>query len=408
MMRALCFVLLLASASAADWRQWRGDARNGVVSHRVDFDKLPAALTAAWSAEIGTGYAAPIVSGTRVFTFSRQQGREVVQALDRATGKPIWSASYPAPFKKNPAATSMQDGPFASPLLYQNTHLITWGASAILSCFDAATGKLLWRNDYSALQKTDDGFTGAAASPIASNGRLFIHTGDDRGGKFLALDVRSGKQIWATNPGAGPGYSSPIIHNLGGVSMLITMSNDAVFAVAEDTGRLLWSHPFIDQYKENIITPIADQDKVLVSGVRNGTHLLRMEIQADKSWKVAPVWKNLQVPMYMCSPVLDGDTIYAFSNRSKGQFVALSLATGNLLWQSPGRDASSASLILAGNAILATTVEGDLLVLKKDNAKFSLTKKYKVADSAIWAHTALADREIYIKDATHLRKYRGL
>lgn len=407
-MRLFCFVLLLATAVGADWRQWRGFSRNGLASHKVDFDKLPAELTAEWKVEIGTGYAAPIVSGARVCTFSRQRGREVVQAFDRATGKPQWRADYPAPFKKNPAATTMDDGPFATPLLYNGTHLVTWGASGILSCFDAATGKLLWRNDYSAQQKTDDGFAGAAASPIGNNGRIYLHTGDDRGGKFLALDVRNGRQVWAANPGAGPGYASPVIHNLRGVSMLITLSNASVFAVAEDDGRILWSHPFKDEYKENIVTPMVEQDRVLVSGVRNGTHLMRMEIQEDKSWKVYPVWKNTEVTMYMSSPVLDGDTIYAHSNRKKGQFVALSLATGKLLWQTEGRDAASASLIQADNAILATTVEGDLLVLRKNKEKFDLAKKYKVADSAVWAHTALAGGDIFIKDATQLRKYRGL
>ena len=336
-MRILFLAVLLVTAAAADWRQWRGFSRNGMASHKVNFDGLPAELTADWNAEIGTGYAAPIVSGTRVFTFARQQGREVAQAFDRASGKPLWRADYPAPFRKNPAATTMQDGPFATPLLYNGTHLITWGASGILSCFDAATGRLHWRNDYTGQQKTDDGFTGGAASPIGNNGRIYLHTGDDRGGKFLALDVRNGKQVWATNPGAGPGYSSPVIHNFRGVSMLITMSNGTVFAVAEDDGRLLWSHPFPDTYKENIVTPIVDQDKVLVAGVRNGTLLLRMGIQEDRTWKVHPVWKNAEVTMYMSSPVLDGDTIYGFSNRSKGQFVALSLATGKVLWQTKAR-----------------------------------------------------------------------
>lgn len=407
-MRAICFVFLLATAAGADWRQWRGFSRNGLASHKLDFDKLPAELTAEWNVEIGTGYAAPIVSATQVFTFSRQQGREVVRAFDRATGRPVWKADYPAPFKKNPYATEMQDGPFATPLLYNGTHLVTWGASGVLSCFEASSGKLLWRNDYSSQQKTDKMFTGAAASPIGNNGRIYLHVGDDRGGKFLALDVRTGKQAWALDPGAGPSYASPVIHNYRGVSMLITMSNSTVFAVGEADGRLLWSYPFKDQYNENVVTPIVDQDKVMVSGVRNGTHLLRMELQEDKSWKVAPVWKNEEVTMYMSSPVADGDTAYAFSSRKKGQFVALSLSTGKLLWQSEGRDATSASLIQADNGIVATTVEGELVVLRKDKEKYSMAKKYKVANSAVWAHTALADGEIFIKDENHLRKYHGL
>ena len=67
-----------------------------------------------------------------------------------------------------------------------------------------------------------------------------------------------------------------------------------------------------------------------------------------------------------------------------------------------------ASLILTDNAVLATTVEGDVLVLRKDKEKYDLARKYKVASSAVWARSAFAGGEIFIKDETHLRKYRGL
>jgi len=408
MMRAFLCVVLLASLSASDWRQWRGFSRNGLVSHKVDFEKLPAELTEVWSVPAGTGYAGPIVSGDRVYTFTRQDGKEVTQAFDRATGKAVWKAEYPVPFKKNQYAREMQDGPFSTPLLYNGTHLVTWGVSGVLSCFSAASGKLLWRNDYTSQVKTDNMFTGAAASPIGNNGRIYLHTGDDRGGRFLALDVRNGKEVWASDVGAGPGYASPVIHNYRGVSMLISMSNSTVFAVGEADGRLLWSHPYKDQWMENIVTPVATQDQVLVSGVRGGTFLLRMILREDRSWAVEPAWKNGDVAMYMSSPILDGDTVYGHSGKKKGQFVAMSLATGKVLWETAGRDASSASLIQADNAIFVSTVEGDLLVLRKDKEKYDLARKYKVANSAVWSHAAFAGGELYIKDETHLRKYRGL
>jgi outer membrane protein assembly factor BamB len=408
MMRIAILFLILLVASAADWRQWRGFSRNGMTSHKVNLEKLPEELKLEWSVEAGSGYAAPIVAGERVFTFTRQGGREVVQAFDRATGKLLWRQEYAAPFTKNRYATEMADGPFATPMVYNNTQLVTWGVTGVLSSFEAATGRLQWRNDYSERTKTDNLFTGVAATPLGNSGRLYLHLGDDRGGNFVSLDAASGRQLWSTQPGAGPGYASPVIHHYRGVSMIITMSAASVFAVEEASGRLLWTYPFRDQYNENIVTPIVMQDRVLVSGVRNGTVLLRMEPQEDGSWKVMPVWRNAEVSMYMSSPVVDGETVYAHSNRKKGQFVALSLASGEMLWQSDGRDGTSASLILTDNAVLATTVEGELLVLRKDKAKYNVAKRYRVADSAVWAHAALADGEIYIKDETHLRKYRGL
>ena len=41
----------------------------------------PPSLTLAWKADVGAGYASPIVVGTRVYMFSRQEPLEVLQAL---------------------------------------------------------------------------------------------------------------------------------------------------------------------------------------------------------------------------------------------------------------------------------------------------------------------------------------
>lgn len=407
-MRKFCALLFLPFLYGTDWAQWRGPLRNGSVKHRIDFEKLPESLTKDWDIEVGTGYSAPLIFGARVYVFARQGVNEVVMSLNRADGTIVWKAGYPAPFTRNKYALSMQDGPFATPLLYDESHLITWGVTGVLSCFDPPTGRLLWRNDYSAGIKTDNLFTGIAASPAGSGGRIYVHVGDDRGGRFLALNVSNGRELWATQPGAGPGYASPIIHSYRGVPMLITLTNQSVIALDERDGRPLWSFPFKDQWMENIVTPIAERDSVVVSGVRNGTFLLRMEIGEDRNWKVRQIWQSPDTAMYMSSPVLDGDTLFVHSSKKKGQFAALDFANGMVRWQTDGRDASSASIIQTDNALLITTVEGDLLVARKNKERFNAVKRYKVADSAVWSHSAFAGGELLIKDSSRLRKYRGL
>lgn len=408
MMRLIAVLLSLLSLSAADWRQWRGFSRNGSTSEKVDIGKLPDTLSAAWSVPAGGGAAGPIVSGDRVYLFDRDSGKDRVRAFERASGKEVWAHSYPAPFKKHSSAHAYNEGPFSTPLLYNNERLLTWGISGIVSCFDAPTGRLLWRRaDFSPVS-TAGNFTGVAASLIGNAGRVYLHTGDDRGGKFRALDVETGKDVWAVDVGAGPGYSSPVIHNFRGVSMLISISNASVFAVAEEDGRLLWTYPFPDTWLENIVTPLVDQDKVLVSGVRQGTHLLKMELLEGGRWTVHRAWYEADLPMYMSSPIADGDTVYALSFRKKGQFVAFSLETGKRLWESEGRETNHAALLSADGAILAMTVEGDLLILKKEKEKLSIAKRYPISDSDVWAFPAFSGGELFVKDATHLRMFRGL
>src|SRR6478736_3087427 len=80
---------VLAQNSGADWPQWRGPNRDGTVPNYAEPKALPEKLTQRWKVEVGSGYATPIVIGNRVFTFSRQEDKEVMRALDAANGKVI-------------------------------------------------------------------------------------------------------------------------------------------------------------------------------------------------------------------------------------------------------------------------------------------------------------------------------
>src|SRR5687767_15029300 len=175
MARRICFVVLagalVLSESAigqqADrtrvegWPQWRGSNRDGAASFTVP-KSWPEKLTLKWKVEVGTGYAAPITVGDRVFAFSRQGEDEVMRALDAATGKTIWETKYNATYKPVVAATRTHGtGPKSTPT-YADGRLYTLGMTGVVSAFDGANGKLLWQ---SAQPKTEPMYH-TAMSPI--------------------------------------------------------------------------------------------------------------------------------------------------------------------------------------------------------------------------------------------------
>src|SRR6478752_4810461 len=86
------------------WPQWRGANRDGAATFTAPA-AWPEKLNLKWRVDVGTGYAAPITVGDRVFAFSRQGEDEVMRALDAATGKRLWETKYHAPYKPIPAAT---------------------------------------------------------------------------------------------------------------------------------------------------------------------------------------------------------------------------------------------------------------------------------------------------------------
>jgi outer membrane protein assembly factor BamB len=396
----LALVILLSATVAgldAQWPQWRGPHRDGVIAAENVPAAWPANLTPRWTLKVGEGYSTPVAANGRIFVHSRQDPEEVVTAVDLATGKPAWMARYQAAFNKNKYANEMSKGPFSTPLV-ANGIVYTLGTGAVLSAFDEKTGAVVWRKDWSKEIDTSKLFTGTAMSPIIDSGMLIVHVGDDTKGAFRALDPRTGAEKWSL-PGHGPGYSSPVSRAGKPSPQIITMTDKAVVGVETATGKLLWQIPFPDEWHENIVTPTLVNDLVIISGTRKGTFAYRLEMKPPSTWTPVQVWHNADVPMYMSSPVADAGFVYGFSSRRKGQLFCLEAATGKVTWTTEGRTGMNAALQIAGPNLIVLTTEGELIVLRKNPDKYDEVRRYKVADSQTWAQPVLLKNGVVVRSA---------
>jgi outer membrane protein assembly factor BamB len=378
------------------WPQWRGPNRDGVVPAAAVPAAWPDKPTLAWKQSIGEGYSSPVVAGGRVFVHSRRDPDEIVSAFDVASGKPIWTARYAAPFSKNQYAVQMARGPNSTPLVYEG-RVFTLGMSAILSSFDAATGELRWRKDWSKEIDTSRLFTGTAMSPIVEAGLLIVHVGDDARGAFRAFDPASGAERWSL-PGHGPGYASPIVAAAAGTRQIVTMTDKAIVGVDPSNGRLLWQVPFPDEWNENIVTPTVAGDVLVISGTRKGTFGYRLEKTGD-AWAARELWRNTDLPMYMSSPVADGTFVYGLSSRRKGQIFCIDARTGAAKWATEGRAAQNAALVSAGPNLVVLTSDGELVVARRSPEKYEEIKRYQVASSQTWSHPVVLGDRVVIRDA---------
>jgi outer membrane protein assembly factor BamB len=390
------WISLAGAVLSAQWPQWRGPNRDGVVAAANVPAAWPAKPTLQWTQKVGEGYSTPVVADGRIYVHSRQDPDEVVTAMDLTTGKPLWTARYPSSFNKNKYANEMSKGPFSTPLV-ANGIVYTLGTSAVLSAFDARSGAIKWRKDWSKEIDTSKLFTGTAMSPIVDGKLLIVHVGDDTDGAFRAFDAASGAEKWSL-PGHGPGYASPIVTTFGGVRQLITMTDKAVVGVSVSDGKALWQIAFPDEWNENIVTPVVAGDILVVSGIRKGTFGYRI---AKNGAALTPTqaWHNAEVPMYMSSPVADGGYIYGFSNKRKGQLFCLDAKTGMVTWATEGRAGTNAALQSAGANLVVLTTEGDLIVASRNPEKFEERHRYKVADSQTWAQPVLLRNGFIIRNA---------
>ena len=400
---AAVLVALSCVTLSAQWPQWRGPQRDGVVAPAFVPSAWPEKPVRLWTEPVGEGYSTPVTADGRVFVHARTDPDEVVTAFDLASGKTLWRQTYQSEFKKNQYAKDMSKGPFSTPLVADG-RLFTLGTSAVLTSFDAATGAVKWRKDWSKEVDTSKLFTGTSMSPIIAGGLLIVHVGDDTKGAFRAFDPLTGTEKWSL-AGHGPGYASPVVRDIGGTGKsaghLITLTDSAVVGIEATTGKGLWTIPFPDEWHENIVTPVFAGDLVVISSMRKGTLGYRIEPKGD-GWMTTQVWHNADVPMYLSSPVADGHYVYGFSSKRKGQLFCLDATTGKVAWTTDGRGGTNAALQSAGPNLVVLTTDGDLLVVKRNPAKYEELRRYDMSDSETWAQPVLLKDRILIRDAASL------
>jgi outer membrane protein assembly factor BamB len=391
---AVMSTMTFAQGASPGWSQWRGPRRDGTVTAALPAT-WPATLTKRWELRVGAGHASPVVAGDRVVVHAREGDREVTRAIALATGKEIWRDEYAAPYTVNSAARAHGAGPKSTPTI-AGGRVFTFGIGGILSGLDLKTGKLLWRTPPPAALPE----YGTAMSPLAEGALVIVHLGGRNNGALTAFDAATGAVRWRWD-GDGPAYASPVVATIGGTRHLITQTQQSIVSVNAANGALLWRAPFSTPFNQNAVTPIVSGDLVIYSGLDAGVTAVRLARKGNQ-WVASPAWKNDQVSMYMSSPVIIGKTLYGLSHRNSGQFFALDLVTGKTLWTSKGREGENASIIAAGPLLLLSTTNAELIVAKANPAKFEEVRRYTVANSAVWAHPAIAPRAVLVKDVDKL------
>jgi outer membrane protein assembly factor BamB len=171
--------------------------------------------------------------------------------------------------------------------------------------------------------------------------------------------------------------------------------------VSVKTGELLWRRPFTTPSNTTAQTPILYRDMLIQTGRENGVTAFRV-LRRENAWKTEDVWRTTDVSLHMTNGVVVDGVFYGLSHLNSGQYFALDLDSGRVLWTSEPRQATNAAMVSAGKTIFALEDDAELVVLRASRAGFEPLRRYDVADSETWAQPAISGRRAYVKDVSKL------
>ena len=296
-------------------------------------------LKPLWSVPVAGGYSGPAVAGNRVYVtdmvtqadakvdnFGRKkfQGTERVHCIDNSNGKILWTHEYPVTY-----GISYPAGPRCTPLV-DGDRLYTLGAEGDLFCFEAATGKVIWSKALKTVYNTESPLWGYAAHPLIDGENLITLAGGE-GSQTVALNKKTGQEVWRFGTAKETGYSPPTIIEAGGVRQLILVNPEAVNSVNPVDGKPYWSIIYTADNGSIIMSPVRTGNYLFIGGYSNRNLL----IELDPSQPAAKeVWRNQakkgMSPVNVQPFVID-DIVYGCDQ--SGELMAFKIATGERLWE---------------------------------------------------------------------------
>lgn len=392
---AFLFLIFSAATLKADWPQWRGPNRDGAVTNFAPPETWPDNLKQLWRVETGEGWSSPVLTGNRVFLHSRSGDEEVVSSFAFDSGELIWEDRYAAPGSVHPAGDNHGIGPKSTPAAAEGK-LYTLGIGSILTCYESATGKVLWRKKYAERFPKPAPSCGTSMSPLIIDDMCVVHVGVDAKGELLALDAVTGEERWKYD-GDGPGYGSLVEATLGGKRQLVAPVSRFWIGLSIESGELLWRRAYPTQSSQNILTPVIFGEQVIVGGIGNTTAAWKLE-----NGEMISNWENPRAPLHMSSLTRAGDRIFGLSSRKKGQLFCADANTGEVIWSSPENFAKFANIIQGGGIVVVLTGDGRLIFLDSEAEEFAPIASYEVSQNRSWTVPILEAGRILIKDENSL------
>ncbi len=278
--RSLAALLLMlaralpAAAAVPDgpfWPEFHGPGRTNISRETGLMKAWPAGgPQRLWTfGGCGKGFSGVTIAGGLLFLSGDFGDEERLIALDLA-GNLKWQIPHGKAWK-GPQPGSRSAPTWNEGLLYHLT------PHALLSCFEAATGKTVWSVDLKQAFDARVGSWGFTESVIVEGDLLLCMPGGP-GGRVVALDKKTGKTVWAnTEIRDRAAYSSPIVVTHGGVRQYVTLAHESILGVDVKTGKQLWSHPHPSTCDQNVTSPIYHDGGVFVtSGHKAGARVARL------------------------------------------------------------------------------------------------------------------------------------
>jgi len=209
-----------------------------------------------WQVEVPRGHSSPCLWGDKIFLTGQDGEKLVTLCLNRGTGKELWRAA--APVAKLETTHRIGSPAAPTPCADGERVYVYFGSFGVIA-YDFA-GKEVWRKELPAPVVE----FGTGASPLLAEGKVILVADQDMGSHLLALDAKTGAQVWRTErPEFRRSFSTPFLWEHDGIAEIIVAGSLWVRSYEVKDGRERWSSRGMARVSN--ASPVAGDGLLIVS-----------------------------------------------------------------------------------------------------------------------------------------------
>jgi outer membrane protein assembly factor BamB len=381
-----CLLFLPLPQLRAEWPQWRGPDLNGIsLETRWSADWPDEGPRQLWRAEVGIGFSSVAVSQGRLFTLGNSEDQDTIYCLDAQTGQPLWTYAYPSPL----APKFYEGGPGATPTVDGNV-VYTLSKQGDLFCFEAGTGRVIWKTNLPETTEATIPTWGFSSSPLPWKNLLILNVGS----AGTAVEKRSGKVVW-TSGNESAGYATPVPFTHEQETYALIFGFRWLSSVRLKDGREMWRVPWKTRHDTNCADPLIYENSFFVSSHSKDGALMTLGVEPPEV-----IWEEREIFSHLSPGVISGGHLYIFSgqaDRPGGLFKCLDLRSGETRWRRD--DLGIGSLKMAGDKLIILSEKGELIVARANPEEYEQLARAQVLGGRCWTVPVLSEGLLYARNA---------
>jgi outer membrane protein assembly factor BamB len=375
-----------------DWPGFRGPDRDGIIHGTqivTDWTESPPAEL--WRRPVGPGWSSFAVHGSLFYTQEQRGNDEVVSCYDLAIGKPVWRHRDTARFWESNGGA----GPRGTPT-FSGGQVYALGATGILNVLDALDGSVLWSRNAGSDTDTKIPTWGFSGSPLVIDDAVIVAVA----GSLIAYERSTGDPLWSRMAG-GDCYSSPHLYHTAGIAQILLQNDAGIISVAPTDGTLLWEHEWPGH---PIVQPAvtANNDILISTDERSGIRRISVALESGQ-WTVKELWTSKQVKPYFNDSVPHKGHVYGFVGRS---LACIDIENGTRKWRGGIYGRGQLILLADQDLLLVVSEKGELALVEADPNQFTEIARIPAVEGKTWNHPVLVGDILLVRNAREMAAFR--